>query len=158
MKNVKNFIDELVKHKTLAYFVILCGLVMFFDSFYRLNFFRYFFDILANDIAVDLVYLFFELFAGVFLVIFGMKVLKNNFFKAVSKEKVFLAFLFLWSATFIFNGISGIIEIIDSVEMISLHLDLILRLLQGMANFMAGSVLTFFSWNSLTKKEASNTN
>jgi hypothetical protein len=153
MKNVKKLVDELAKHKPLAYFLILCGLGMFFHSFFQLNFIRYFFDVIGKDNLIDLVYLFFELVAGTFLVIFGIKLLKNNFLKVISKEKVFLVFLFLWSLSFIFNGI---LRIIDSVEMITLHVDQILLMLQGIALLMAGSVLMFFSLKS-TKKETSNT-
>jgi hypothetical protein len=153
MKNVKKFIDELGKHKPLAYFLILCGLGMFFHSFFQLNFIRYFFDVIGADNVIDLVYLFFELFAGIVLVTFGIKLLNNNFLRIVGVEKVFLVFLFLWSLSFIFNGILHILDSVNGFTLngIILHVEQILLMMQGIANFIAGSILVFFSWN-VTKK------
>jgi hypothetical protein len=152
MRVVKNFIDEFAKHKLLIYFAILWGLSMFFWSLYDIG--HYAFGYGETFLALPLLYNMLELIAGLFLAIFGIKLMKPNFLEAIDKEKVLLYFLILWAASFFFCGLANIL---DFGPWIFEYWEDFLAFLGALADFFAGAVLALFSWNLLSKKESNTT-
>ena len=147
---VRNFIEELAKHKLLIYFAILWGASMFFWSLYNIG--RYVFGYGQTSIA--LLYNLLELAAGLFLAIFGVKLMQPNFLEAINKEKALLYFLILWAASFFFSGLNNMLEY---GQYIPDYWENIPAFLGALGNFFAGAVLGLFSWNLLSKKEPNTT-
>ena len=97
MTAVRNFVDELAKHKLLVYFVTLWGATLFLDTVYGftawgLDGFYW----VGTSAVVDLFFHFSELFAGVILVILGVKLLKPHFLETVAPvQSRYMGFSFL---------------------------------------------------------------
>jgi hypothetical protein len=144
---VKNFIDELAKHKLLVYFVILWGASFFLWTVYGIA--RWGFEITEALDVVDLLYHLSELFAGVLLVLIGLKLLNPNLLTTIKNERLLVYFLILWAASFFFCGIYDIVDygpwILEDWYAIAF--------LGALADFFAGVVLGLFSWNLLNEKE-----
>ena len=85
---VRNFIEELAKHKLLIYFAILWGASMFFWSLYRIG--HYALGYGQAFLALSFLAYLLELVAGLFLAIFGIKLIQPNFLEAIDKEKALL--------------------------------------------------------------------
>lgn len=151
MGNVNNFIVEFAKHKLLIYFALLWGLSMFFWSLYDTG--HYAFGHAETFPVLPIVYNLLELFAGLFLAIFAIMLMKPNILGAVNKEKVFLYFLILWGASLFLSGLS---DILRYGQWIFQYWDDSIGLLGAIADFLGGAVLALFSWNLLSKKEPKN--
>ena len=141
---VKKFIGELTKHNLLIYFAIFWGFSMFFWSLYDLIY--YFSDLNILPIIYNLL----ELGAGLFLALFGIKLIKTNFLEMINTEKALLYFLVLWAAKFFFTGIY---DIIDFAPWMFENLDYIPAVFGALADFFSGIVLLIFAWNLLNEKE-----
>ena len=152
MDVLKKFIDELTKHKLLIYFVILWGASMFFWSLYDIG--HYAFGYGETLMVLPLFYNLLEVIAGMFLVIFGIKFLKNHIIEVLTKEKTLLLFLLFWAAKFFFEGAY---DIIDHGPWIFEYWECLLAFLGGLGGFFAGAVLALFSWNLFSKKEPDTT-
>ena len=151
MGTVKNFIDELAKHKFLVYFVILWGALLFLWTVY--GFAKYGFAQYGESIEMyiaDKIYHFSELFAGLILMMFGIKLLNTNFLKTIKNEKLITYFLILWAASFFFWGIW---YILDFGPHIFESLENIIGFLSALGALFAGLVLGIFSWKTRTKSE-----
>jgi len=149
---VKNFIDEFAKHKMLIYFAILWGTSMFFWSLYDIG--HYAFGYGETFLALPFLYNLLKLIAGIFLAIFGIKLMKTNFLEAITTEKALLYFLILWAASFFFTGLYDILEF---GPWIFEYWENLLAFLGAIANLFAGAVLALFAWNILNEKEPSTT-
>ncbi len=148
---IKDFNDELAKHKILIYFAILWGLSMVLISLYTLNFL-----VKIHEINVVLIILLNSsgLIAGIFLVTFGIKLMKNNFLRAIGKENALLLFLLFFAARLFFTGMDIILDfepwIFDSWQILTIYLG-------GLAETFAGAILALFSLNQLINKEPNTT-
>jgi len=149
---IKRFIDELAKHKLLVYFAILWGASMFFWSLYDLGYYVTNFEE-AMD-ALPVLYNLLELGAGLFLVLFGLKLMQSNFLQALDAEKALLYFLLLWAGSLFF---CGLYDIVDYGPYISEYPEDILAFIGALADFFGGAVLALFSWNLISKKEPETT-
>jgi hypothetical protein len=149
---VKKFIDELAKHKLLIYFAILWGASMFFWSLYDIGYYVTNFSD-AMD-ALPVLYNLMELGAGLFLALFGIKLLQVNFLKTLDNEKVLVYFLLLWAGSLFF---SGLYDIVDFGPYIFECWEDILGFIGALADFFGGAVLALFTWNLLSKKEPDTT-
>ena len=142
---LKNFIDEIAKHKLLVYFVILWGVSLFLWTVYGIA--RWGFEITEALDVVDLLYHLSELFAGALLVVIGLKLMNPNLLTAVKNERLLVYFLILWAASFFFIGLYNIIDfgqwIFEDLYSIAF--------LGALADFFAGVVLGLFSWKFLTE-------
>ena len=148
---LKNFIDELTKHKLLAYFVTLWGAMLFLRPTY--GFITYGLDMGYSNMVLgtfDVLFHLSELFAGVLLLIVGIKVMNANFLKTIKSEKILIYFLLLWAASFFFLGLYNII---DHGPRIFEHWNSIIAFLSGLAALIAGVVLGLFSWKLLNETE-----
>ena len=144
---VKNFIDELTKHKLLVYFVILWGAMLFLWTAFGFLEYGFHTDTLG---IIDIFFHLSELIAGALLVLLGIKLLNVDFLKEIKNEKLFIYFLILWAASFFFWGLYNII---DFAPVIFDNLGHVLAFLGGLAALFAGIVLGLFSWNSLTEDQ-----
>ena len=152
MKNTTNLIDEFAKHKILIYFAILWGLSMVLTSLRVL-------DALATmhgeiNVTFQILLTSSELIAGIFLVTFGIQLIKNNFLKAIGKEKALLLFLLFFAARIFFIGMDIILDfepwIFDYWQTLSSYLG-------GLAETFAGAILALFSLYQLINKEPNTT-
>ena len=144
MGSTKNLIDEMAKHSLLVYFLILWGASMFIYAVCNLGSWGFgvedIYDvmwILAN--LLDLV-------AGIFLLIFGMKLMKADFLGVLQIEKVLIYFLILWAGQFFFWGLYDV-----------LTYEGIICILAGLVYLFAGIILALFSLKLLTEKEPTST-
>jgi hypothetical protein len=148
---VKNFIDKLAKHKLLVYFVILWGAMLFLWTSYGMV--EYGFAQYGEPIEkyiADKIYHFSELFAGLILMIFGIKLLNSNFLKSIKNEKLINYFLLLWAASFFFWGLWYMFDfaprIFDSLENM-------IGFLSALVAIFVGIILGLFSWKLLNDTE-----
>ena len=151
MTAVKNFVDELAKHKLLVYFVTLWGATLFLDTVYGftawgLDGFYW----VGTSAVVDLFFHFSELFAGVILVILGVKLLKPHFLETLKNEKMIVYFLILWAASFFFRGIWSFVYYGLDVTFYS---ETTIALLGGLASLFAGITMGLFGWKMLSEHE-----
>jgi hypothetical protein len=147
MEIVKNFLDELVKHKLLVYFVTLWGAMLFLWTVYGFIEYGYHTDVLG---IIDIFFHLSELIAGAILVIIGVKLMMVDFLKELKTEKLFVYFLILWAATFFFLGLYNVVDFGSSLG----YMEHIIAFLAGLAALFAGVVLGFFSWKLLNKENS----
>ncbi len=145
---LKNFIDELAKHKLLVYFVTLWGAMLFLWTVYGIV--EYGFEPTDALDIIDILFHLSELFAGALLVLFGIKLMNANFLKAIKNERLLVYFLILWAASFIFMGLY---DIIDFGPWIFEYVADAIAFLSGLAALFAGVVLGLFSWKFLTETQ-----
>ena len=141
MGSLKNIIDELAKHSLLVYFVIIWGASMFLYAVCNLGTWGF-----GVEDLYDLVWILanlFDLAAGVFLMIFGIKLMKADFLEVIQIEKALVYFLILWAGQFFFWGLSDL-----------LYYEGIICLLAALVHFFAGIILALFGWNLLNEKES----
>ena len=151
MKAIENFVDELAKHKLLVYFVTLWGATLFLNQVYALTAWGIDgFYWVGSSAVVDLFFHFSELFAGVILVILGVKLLSTGFLETLKNERLLVYFLMLWAASFFFRGLWSFVYYgLDA----TFYPESAIRLLGDLASLFAGAVLGFFSWKMLTAPE-----
>ena len=140
---VKNFIDELAKHKLLVYFVILWGAMLFLWTLYGMIEYGWEIRNSMEMYVADKLFHFSELFAGAILMIFGIKLLKTNFLKAIKNERLIIYFLLLWVASFFFWGMW---YIFDFGPRIFESLENTIGILSALVALFAGISLGLFSW------------
>ena len=145
---VKNFIDELAKHKLLVYFVTLWGAMLFLWTLYGII--EYGFELTDVLGIIDLLFHLSELFAGALLLIVGIKLMNINLLEAIKNEKLIIYFLLLWAASFFFLGIYNIF---DHGPWISEYWNCLLAFLSGLAALFAGVTLGLFSWKLLNETD-----
>ncbi len=145
---LKNFIDELAKHKLLVYFVTLWGAMLFLWTVYGIV--EYGFEPTDALDIIDILFHLSELFAGALLVLLGIKLMNANFLKAIKNERLLVYFLILWAASFIFMGLY---DIIDFGPWIFEYVADAIAFLSGLAALFAGVVLGLFSWKFLTETQ-----
>jgi len=148
---VKNFIDELAKHKMLVYFVILWGAMLFLNTLYGFIEWGFHTDLLG---IIDLFFHLSELFAGLLLVLFGIKLLNSNFLEGIRNDKLLIYFLFVWAASFFFLGLY---IIADHGPHIIEYLECSIIFLAGLGALFAGVTLGLFSWKMLNEQEQDTT-
>jgi hypothetical protein len=103
---------------------------------------------------LDLLFHLSELFAGVLLMIFGIKLLNINLLKAMRNERLLVYFLILWAVSFVFLGLYNIV---DFGPWIFEYLQDTIAFLSGLAALFAGVVLGLFSWKLLSETEQQTT-
>ena len=139
MGSLKNIIEELAKHSLLVYFVIIWGASMFLYSVARLGTYG-----LSVEEITDVTWILgniFDLGAGVFLMIFGIKLLITDFLDVIRTEKALVYFLILWAGQFFFWGLDGLLS----------FRGIIFRL-GALVLFFAGIILALFGWKLLNEK------
>ena len=145
---LKNFIDEIAKHRLLVYFVTLWGAMLFLWTVYGIV--EYGFEPTDALDIIDILFHLSELFAGALLVLLGIKLMNANFLKAIKNERLLVYFLILWAASFIFMGLY---DIIDFGPWIFEYMSDAIAFLSGLAALFAGVVLGLFSWKFLTETQ-----
>ena len=145
MGAIKNFIDELAKHKLLVYFVFLWGTMLFLWTLYGII--EWGFEISGVLGVLDLLYHLSELFAGLLLLLVGIKLLMPNVLAAIKTEKIAIYFLLLWAGSFFFGGLW---DIVDSGPWLFEYWNEWLAVLGGLASLFAGVALALFCWKMLT--------
>jgi len=145
---LKNFIDEIAKHRLLVYFVTLWGAMLFLWTVYGIV--EYGFEPTDALDIIDILFHLSELFAGALLVLLGIKLMNANFLKAIKNERLLVYFLILWAASFIFMGLY---DIIDFGPWIFEYVADAIAFLSGLAALFAGVVLGLFSWKFLTETQ-----
>jgi hypothetical protein len=148
---IKNFIDELAKHKMLVYFVMLWGLWLFLWTVY--GFIEWGFDTDLLGI-LDLFFHLSELFAGLLLVIIGIKLMNTTFLEGIKNEQLLVYFLLLWAGSFFFGGLY---TIIDYGPVMFDYGEYLIAFLSGLAGLFAGVTLGLFSWKMLNEPEQNTT-
>ena len=148
---VKNFIDELAKHKMLVYFVILWGAMLFLNTVYGFIEWGFHTDLLG---IIDLFFHLSELFAGLLLILFGIKLLNTTFLEGIKNDQLLSYFLLLWAASFFFLGLYIIID--HGPHMIE-YLECFVIFLSGLATLFAGVTLGLFSWKMLNESKQDTT-
>ena len=145
---LKNFIDEIAKHRLLVYFVTLWGAMLFLWTVYGIV--EYGFEPTDALDIIDILFHLSELFAGALLVLLGIKLMNANFLKAIKNERLLVYFLILWAASFIFMGLY---DIIDFGPWIFEYVADAIAFLSGLAALFAGVVLGLFSWKFLKETQ-----
>ena len=155
---LKNFIDELSKHKMLVYFVTLWGAWLFLWTVYGFIEWGFETDLLG---IIDLFFHLSELFAGLLLLIVGIKLMDIKFLAGVQKslegfknDQLLTYFLLLWAATFFFGGLY---VIIDHGPHIIEYWECLIAFLAGLASLFAGITLGLFSWKMLNEPKQETT-
>jgi hypothetical protein len=144
---VKNFVDELAKHKMLIYFVTLWGAWLFLWTVYGIVEWGFETDLLG---ILDMFFHLSELFAGLLLVLLGIKLLNIKFLEGLKSDQLLIYFLLLWAASFFFIGLY---VVIDHGPYIFEYLECFIAFLAGLAALFAGITLGLFSWNMLNEPE-----
>ena len=144
MGSLKKIIDELTKHSLLIYFVIIWGASMFLYSVARIGTYGLSVEEIT-DVTWILVNLF-DLGAGVFLMIFGIKLMQADFLDVIKIEKTLVYFLILWAGSFFFWGLDGLLSYSG-----------LIFILGAAVRFFAGILLALFSWKLLNEKEPTTT-
>ena len=144
---VKNFIDELTKHKMLVYFVTLWGAMLFLWTIYGFIEWGFHTDLLG---IIDLLFHLSELFAGLLLVILGIKLLNSSFLAGIKNDQMLIYFLVLWAASFFFLGLYNVI---DHGPYIIEYWECLIAFLSGLAALFAGVTLGLFSWKMLNEQD-----
>ena len=147
---VKNFIDELAKHKLLVYFVILWGASLFIWTAYGMVEYGFEMRTSIELYVVDLLFHFSELFAGLLLLIFGIKLINTNLLKAIKNERLLTYFLILWAASFFFWGLW---YIIDYGPAIFENIQNPIAFLGAFVRLAAGAALGLFSFKLLNETD-----
>jgi len=147
---VKNFIDELAKQKLLVYFVTLWGASLFIWTAYGMVEYGFEMRTSIELYVVDLLFHFSELFAGLLLLIFGIKLMNTNLLKAIKNERLLAYFLILWAASFFFWGIW---YIIDFGPAIFENIQNPIAFIGALAKLAAGAVLGLFSIKLLNETD-----
>ena len=152
MTAVKNFIDELAKHKLLVYFVTLWGATLFLSEVYALTAWGLDgFYWVGTSAGVDLFFHFSELFAGVILVILGVKLLNTGLLETFRNERLLVYFLMLWAASFFFRGLWSFVYYgLDA----TFYPEVTIALLGGLASLFAGVAMGLFGWKMLSEHES----
>ena len=148
---IKNFIDALAKHKMLVSFVTFWGAWLFLWTVYGFIEWGFNTDLLG---IIDLFFHLSELFAGLLLVIFGIKLLNINFLEGIKNDKLLIYFLLLWAASFFFVGLY---VVIDHGPYIIEYGECFIAFLSGLAALFAGVTLGLFSWKMLNEPEQDTT-
>lgn len=141
MGSLKNIIDELAKHSLLVYFIIIWGASMFLYAVCNLGTWGF-----GVEDLYDLMWILanlFDLVAGVFLMIFGIKLLQADFLDVIQLEKALVYFLMFWAGQFFFWGLSDLF-----------YFEGIICLLAALVHFFAGIILAMFAWKLLNEKES----
>jgi hypothetical protein len=147
---VKNFIDELSKHKLLVYFVTLWGASLFIWTVYGMVEYGFEMRTSIEFYVVDLLFHFSELFAGLLLLIFGLKLMNTNLLKSIKNERLLCYFLILWAASFF---LMGLWYILDFGPAIFENIQNPIAFLGALAKLAAGAVLGLFSWKLLNETD-----
>jgi len=152
MTAVKNFIDELAKHKLLVYFVTLWGATLFLSQVYALTAWGLDgFYWVGTSAGVDLFFHLSELFAGVILVILGVKLLNTSLLETLRNERLLVYFLMLWAASFFFRGLWSFVYYgLDA----TFYPEVTIALLGGLASLFAGVAMGLFGWKMLSEHES----
>jgi hypothetical protein len=139
MSSLKTIIDELSKQKLLIYFLILWGASMFLYAICNLG---------SGGLGIVDVYdalwilaNLFDLAAGIFLMLFAIKLLSPNFLAGLQTEKTLVIFLLLWAGQFFFWGLSDL-----------LYYEGIVCILAALVYWIAGIVLAMSAWKFLNEK------
>ena len=151
MGAIKNFVDELAKHKMLVYFVTLWGAWLFLWTVYGVVEWGFETDLLG---IIDLFFHLSELFGGLLLVLLGVKILNSNFLTGIKNDQVLIYFLLLWAASFFFGGLY---VVIDHGPYIIEYGECFIAFLAGLAALFAGITLGLFSWKMLNEPEQETT-
>ena len=151
MGAIKNFVDELAKHKILVYFVTLWGAWLFLWTVYGVVEWGFETDLLG---IIDLFFHLSELFGGLLLVLLGVKILNSNFLTGIKNDQVLIYFLLLWAASFFFGGLY---VVIDHGPYIIEYGECFIAFLAGLAALFAGITLGLFSWKILNEPEQETT-
>ena len=154
MTVIKNFIAELAKHKLLVYFVTLWGASLFIWTVYGIVEYGFEMRTSIELYILDLLFHFSELFAGLILLIFGIKMMNTNILSAVKNERLIIYFLILWAASFFFWGLW---YMIDFGPVIFDNLENPIAFLGALAKLCAGALLGLFSWKMLNEPEQKTT-
>jgi hypothetical protein len=144
---VKNFIDELSKHKLLVYFVTLWGASLFLWTIYGIVAYRFEMNALG---VLDILYHLSQLFAGALLVVFGLKLMNTNLLTTIKNERLLVYFLILWAASFFFIGLYNVIDFGSYIFNFD---EDVIGFLGALADLFAGIVLALFGWKLLGEKE-----
>ena len=144
---VKNFIDELAKNKMLVYFVTLWGAWLFLWAVYGFIEWGFNTDLLG---IIDLFFHLSELFAGLLLVILGIRLMNIKFLEGIKNDQLLIYFLLLWAGSFFFGGAY---VVIDHVPHIVEYGECLIASLGGLASLFAGIFLGLFSWKILNEPE-----
>ena len=147
---VKNFIDELAKQKLLVYFVTLWGASLFIWTVYGMVEYGFEMRTSIEFYVVDLLFHFSELFAGLLLLIFGLKLMNTNLLKSIKNERLLCYFLILWAASFF---LMGLWYILDFGPAIFENIQNPIAFLGALAKLAAGAVLGLFSWKLLNETD-----
>jgi hypothetical protein len=147
---VKNFIDELSKHKLLVYFVTLWGASLFIWTVYGMVEYGFEMRTSIEFYVVDLLFHFSELFAGLLLLIFGLKLMNTNLLKSIKNERLLCYFLILWAASFF---LMGLWYILDFGPAIFENIQNPIAFLGALAKLATGAVLGLFSWKLLNETD-----
>ena len=145
MSVIKKFIDELAKHKMLVYFVTFWGAWLFLWTVYGFIEWGFNTDLLG---ILDLFFHLSELFAGLLLMILGIKLWSNNFLEEIKNDQLMIYFLLLWAASFFFGGLY---VVIDHGPHIIEYGESFIAFLAGLAVLFAGITLGLFSWKMLNE-------
>jgi hypothetical protein len=148
---VKNFIDELAKHKMLVYFVTFWGAWLLLWTVYGFIEWGFNTDLLG---ILDLFFHLSELFAGLILVILGIRLIGIKFLEGLKNEQLLTYFLLLWAASFFFGGLY---TLIDFGPVMFEYGEYFIAFLSGLAGLFAGITLGLFSWKILNKQEQDST-
>jgi hypothetical protein len=103
---------------------------------------------------IDLFFHLSELFAGLLLVILGIKLLNNKFIEGIKSDQLLIYFLLLWAASFFFGGLY---IVIDHGPYIIEYWECLIAFLSGLATLGAGVTLGLFGWKMLNEPEQDTT-
>ena len=149
MGAIENLLEELGKRKLLVYFVILWGAFLVLETAYGVI--EYGFHWTDSLVFLDWLFHFSELFAGLILILLGIRLLKPAFLGAIRSEKLLVIFLILWGASFLFYGLIFIFGF--GPRLFEEWQNVLGFLGSGLAAFFAGVALELFSWKMLTKPQ-----
>ena len=144
---IKNFIDELAKHKFLVYFVTLWGALLFLWNLYALIEWG---GVPSGIVILDGISHLSLLLAGLILTLFGIKLSNTTFLEGIKNDKLLSYFLLVWAVSFLFLGL---FLIADRGPYIFEDFEILLAFLAGLAAIFAGITLGLFSWNQLKEPE-----
>ncbi len=151
----ENFLSSVTKEKLLAYFLIFWAASFFFNGLsMAIDYGRYAGD--YTDDAISALSGWINVIAGIVLGLFAAKLLRNNFLKSVTKNKLLAFFLILWAASMFFWGISNVMrystELADLTSEDEGYWNYLLGIPAGLADLAAGVVLALLGTKLYNEK------
>jgi hypothetical protein len=147
MVTAKEIVGLISREKWLAYFLLFWAGAFIVWAIYG---FTWGIDGGSASGILDILVRLIDLAAGGVLALLGLKFLGKNLIPSISGERLFVYFVLLWAATFVFGGLSGIIYYLGHMTE---YWQYAISIISSLFDLAAGAVLALFGMQLLGSKD-----